>query len=84
MKPTKLFLLITILRTISPPFPEAIQDTLTKRARELLRVLRVRLFIHDRFKSKTLLLALEPIARNVAVGRRASLSAKLVDWPRTT
>jgi hypothetical protein len=66
-----------------PTFPEAIQDTLTKRARELLRVLRVRPFIHDRFKSKTPLLALEPIARNVAVGRRASLSAKLVE-SRTT
>src|SRR6516225_7599440 len=52
-----------------PTFPEAIQDTLTKRARELLRVLRVRPFIHDRFKSKTPLLALEPIARNVAVRR---------------
>src|SRR5262245_23592222 len=52
-----------------PTFPEAIQDTLTRRARELLRVLRVRPFIHDRFKSKTPLLALEPIARNVAVRR---------------
>jgi hypothetical protein len=52
-----------------PTFPEAIQDTLTKRARELLRVFRVRPFIHDRFKSKTPLLALEPIARNVAVRR---------------
>jgi hypothetical protein len=52
-----------------PTFPEAIQDTLTKRARELLRVLRVRPFIHDRFKLKTPLLALEPIARNVAVRR---------------
>jgi hypothetical protein len=52
-----------------PTFPEAIQDTLTKRARDLLRVLRVRPFIHDRFKSKTPLLALEPIARNIAVRR---------------
>src|SRR5262249_2926137 len=52
-----------------PTFPEAIQDTLTPRARELLRIFRVRPFIHDRYKSKTRLLALEPIARNVAVRR---------------
>ena len=56
-----------------PTFPEAIQDTLTKRAREVLRILRVRPRIHERFKSKTHLLALEPIARNVAV-RRSSPS----------
>jgi hypothetical protein len=57
-----------------PTFPEAIQDTLTERARELLRVFRVRPFIHDRFKSKTGLLALEPIARNIAVRRSRSSS----------
>jgi hypothetical protein len=52
-----------------PTFPEAIQDTLTKRAREMLRILRVRPHIHARFTSRTRLLALEPIARNVAVRR---------------
>jgi hypothetical protein len=52
-----------------PTFPEAIQDTLTERARKLLRIFRVRPSIHDRFKSKTRLVALEPIARNVAVRR---------------
>ena len=52
-----------------PTFPEAIQDTLTKRAREVLRILRVRPRVHDKFKSRTHLLALEPIARNVAVRR---------------
>jgi hypothetical protein len=52
-----------------PTFPEAIQDTLTERAREYLRIFRVRPSIHDRFKSQTRLLALEPIARNVAVRR---------------
>ncbi len=52
-----------------PTFPEAIQDTLTKRARELLRILRVRPRIHERFKSKTHLVALEPVARNVAIRR---------------
>ena len=55
-----------------PTFPEAIQDTLTERARELLRIFRVRPLIHERFKSKTRLLALEPIARNVAVRRSHS------------
>ena len=52
-----------------PTFPEAIQDTLTERARELLRIFRVRPRVHDKFKSRTHLPALEPIARNVAVRR---------------
>ena len=52
-----------------PTFPEAIQDTLTKRARGLLRILRVRPRLHERFKSKTHLVALEPVARNVAIRR---------------
>ena len=60
-----------------PTFPEAIQDTLTKRARELLRILRVRPSIHERFKSRTHLKALEPIARNVAV-RRSSASNRWI------
>lgn len=60
-----------------PTFPEAIQDTLTKRAREMLRILRVRPRIHERFKSRTRLLALEPIARNVAV-RRSSPSNRWI------
>src|SRR5579863_5714178 len=52
-----------------PTFPEAIQDTLTDRARNLLRIFRVRPRIHERFKAKTPLLALEPVARNVAIRR---------------
>ena len=52
-----------------PTFPEAIQDTLTKRAREMLRVLRVRPAGHARWKNATHLFTLEPIARNVAVRR---------------
>ena len=52
-----------------PTFPEAIQDTLTKRARDILRIFRVRPRIHQRFKSKTHLVALEPVARNVAIRR---------------
>ena len=52
-----------------PTFPEAIQDTLTEKARQRLRILRVRPHIHQRFSSKTRLLALEPISRNVAIRR---------------
>jgi hypothetical protein len=52
-----------------PTFPEAIRETLTDRARKMLRIFRVRPSIHARFKSKTRLMALEPIARNVAVRR---------------
>lgn len=55
-----------------PTFPEAIQDTLTERAKKILRILRVRPIIHQRFRSKTHLVALEPIARNVAVRRSSS------------
>jgi len=52
-----------------PTFPEAIRDTLTDKARALLRVLRVRAFVHERYKSRTRLVALEPIARNIAIRR---------------
>jgi hypothetical protein len=52
-----------------PTFPEAIQDTLTERAKACVRVLRVRSHLHRRFEDRTHLLALEPIARNVAVRR---------------
>lgn len=52
-----------------PTFVEAIQDTLTKKAKKLIRVLRVRPKIHQRFKNKTHLVALEPISRNAAVRR---------------
>lgn len=52
-----------------PTFPEAIQDTLTARTRGMLRILRVRPKHHQRFKDKTHLVALEPVARNVAIQR---------------
>lgn len=52
-----------------PTFPEAIQDTLTERARNLLRIFRVRPLVHEKFKAKTHLVTLEPVARNVAVRR---------------
>jgi hypothetical protein len=65
-----------------PTFPEAIQDTLTKRVREVLRIFRVRPRIHERFKAKTRLMVLEPIARNVAV-RRSSRSNRWI-WSTNT
>ena len=52
-----------------PTFPEAIRDTLTKTARQKLRVLRVRSYIHERFANRTPLSVLEAIARNVGVRR---------------
>lgn len=52
-----------------PTFPEAILDTLTPRARRLMRVLRVRPAHHARFAKRTHLHVLEPIARNVALRR---------------
>jgi hypothetical protein len=52
-----------------PTFPEAIQDTLTDKAKQYLRIFRVRPSLHARFASKTHLVALEPVSRNVAVRR---------------
>ena len=52
-----------------PTFPEAIQDTLSQKARQRLRIFRVRPHVHRRFSARTKLVALEPIARNVAVRR---------------
>jgi GT2 family glycosyltransferase len=52
-----------------PTFIEAIADTLTERARRLLRVLRVRPSQHARFAGRTHLKALESPARNAAIRR---------------
>lgn len=52
-----------------PTFPEAIADTLTKKAKERLRIFRVRPDVHERYRSSTHLLTVEPVARNVAVRR---------------
>src|SRR5579872_4194733 len=52
-----------------PTFPEAIQDTLTPKAKKLLRVLRVRPSQHERFRTSTHLECLEPIARNAGIRR---------------
>ncbi|MGV2019619.1 hypothetical protein [Agrobacterium sp. 22-223-1] len=53
-----------------PTFPEAICDTLTDRAKRLLRIIRIRPSLHNQlFASRTHLKALEPISRNAAVRR---------------
>lgn len=52
-----------------PTFPEAIQDTLTEKARQILRIFRVRPAVHARWKKVTHLFTLEPLARNVAIRR---------------
>lgn len=53
----------------TPTFIEAIQDTLTAKAKSLIRILRVRPEVHERFANRTHLVALEPISRNVAARR---------------
>ena len=53
-----------------PTFPEAIFDTLTKKAKNKLRILRVRPHEHNQiFGDRTHLKTLEPVARNVAIRR---------------
>jgi hypothetical protein len=52
-----------------PTFPEAIHDTLTDKAKRVLRVFRVRPEQHVHLKSKTHLVALEAQSRNVALRR---------------
>jgi len=52
-----------------PTFPEAIHDTLTEKAKKVLRILRIRPEQHAHLKSKTHLVALEAQSRNVALRR---------------
>jgi hypothetical protein len=52
-----------------PTFPEAIQDTLTDKARRHMRILRVRPEQHVHLGSRTHLVALESQSRNVALRR---------------
>ncbi len=52
-----------------PTVIEAIQDTLTEKAKKLTRVFRVRPEIHDLFKNKTHAQVNEPLARNIAIRR---------------
>ncbi|SJZ42540.1 hypothetical protein SAMN02745126_01008 [Enhydrobacter aerosaccus] len=52
-----------------PTFPEAIQDTLTEKAKKVLRIFRVRPEQHVHLKARTHLVALEAQSRNVALRR---------------
>src|SRR5277367_3647304 len=52
-----------------PTFLEAISDTLTAQAKRRIRILRARPRVHRRYRDKTHLSVLEPIARNIAVKR---------------
>jgi len=52
-----------------PTFPEAIHDTLTDKAKKVLRIFRVRPEQHVHLKSKTHLVALEAQSRNIALRR---------------
>ncbi|MBS0221992.1 MAG: hypothetical protein JSR91_14745 [Proteobacteria bacterium] len=52
-----------------PTFPEAIQDTLTDKAKKVMRILRVRPEQHVHLKARTHLVALEAQSRNVALRR---------------
>jgi len=52
-----------------PTFIEAIYDTLTSRAKSLLRVFRIRPQLHARLVERTHLFALEPHSRNIAIRR---------------
>jgi hypothetical protein len=53
-----------------PTFIEAIQDLLTPKAQEKIKIIRVRPEFHKKhYEGKTHLVALEPIARNIAIRR---------------
>jgi hypothetical protein len=52
-----------------PTFPEAIQDTLTTKTKNLLRILRLRPHLYDKFKKGSPLKTLEPLSRNIAIRR---------------
>ncbi len=53
-----------------PTFPEAIADTLTERARELIRIIKVPSWVHDqRYSHRTHMPTVESAARNVSVAR---------------
>lgn len=60
-----------------PTCLEAIEDTLTKKAKSLIKIIRIRPSIHSRYQKKTKLQVLEPIARNAAV-RRSSPANKWI------
>jgi len=52
-----------------PTFPESIVDTLTPRAKQLLRVIRVRPEQYERGRNGSTFVVLEPLCRNIAIRR---------------
>lgn len=52
-----------------PTFPESIADTLTPKARQLLRVLRLRPEQYERGRNGSKFKVLEPLCRNIAIRR---------------
>jgi hypothetical protein len=52
-----------------PTFPETIQDTLTPKAKGLIRVFRLRPSLYEKHKKGSPLKTLEPLSRNVALRR---------------
>jgi hypothetical protein len=58
-----------------PTFPEAIQDILTPKAKNLIRILRLRPEMYVKHKHGSPLKALEPLSRNIAL-RRSNPSNK--------
>ena len=52
-----------------PTFPEAIADTLTPKARGLLRIFRLRPDLYEKYKKGSKLKVLEPLSRNIAARR---------------
>lgn len=52
-----------------PTFPEAIADTLTTKAKQLVRTFRLRPDLYEKYKKDSPLKALEPLCRNIALRR---------------
>jgi hypothetical protein len=65
-----------------PTFPEAIQDTLTDKAKKVIRIFRVRPQQHSHLEARTHLVALEPQSRNIAL-RRSSPRNRWVLYTNT-
>src|SRR5476649_2485367 len=65
-----------------PTFPEAIADTLTEKAKKVMRIFRVRPEQHAHLKNKTHLVALESQSRNIAL-RRSNPKNRLVLYTNT-
>ena len=50
-------------------FPEAIKDTLTPKARKLIRILRIWPHLYEKYKNSSTLKVLDPLSRNIAIKR---------------